>query len=47
MKMLDPSVRRFLNTHTYPVGIELGLHELRTRLILKARGLDDAEGGAS
>lgn len=47
MKMLDPSVRRFLNPHTYPVGIELGLHELRTRLILKARGLDDAEGGAS
>ncbi len=42
---VDASVKRFLNPHGYPVGMELGLHELRTRLILKARGLDPLEGG--
>ncbi|TDB39522.1 MAG: nicotinate phosphoribosyltransferase [Actinobacteria bacterium] len=45
LAMLDPSVKRFLNPHEYPVGVELGLHELRTRLILKARGLESMEGG--
>ncbi|PKQ37397.1 MAG: nicotinate phosphoribosyltransferase [Actinobacteria bacterium HGW-Actinobacteria-1] len=45
LAMLDPSVKRFLNPHGYPVGVELRLHELRTRLILKARGLESAEGG--
>lgn len=35
---LDPARKRFLNPHTYPVGLEAGLHELRTRLILEARG---------
>jgi len=34
---IDPTVRRFLNPHTYPVGLERALHELRTRLILEAR----------
>ena len=29
---LDPAHRRFLNPQTYPVGVERGLHELRTRL---------------
>jgi nicotinate phosphoribosyltransferase len=32
------SVKRLLNPHQYPVGLELGLHELKTELILKARG---------
>jgi nicotinate phosphoribosyltransferase len=32
-------IKRLLNPHRYPVGLELGLHELRTRLVLKARGL--------
>ena len=36
---LDPTVRRFLNPHVYPVGLERGLHDLRTALILKARGI--------
>jgi len=31
-------VKRFVNPHEYPVGLELGLHERKTRLILKARG---------
>ncbi|MHB1341671.1 MAG: nicotinate phosphoribosyltransferase [Coriobacteriia bacterium] len=36
----DPSVKRFLNPYGYPVGVERGLHELRTRLILQARGFE-------
>ncbi len=39
LKMLHPTIKRFLNPHTYPVGLEHSLHELRTKLILKARGL--------
>ena len=35
---LDPSQRRFLNPHTYPVGLERGVHGVRTRLIIRARG---------
>jgi nicotinate phosphoribosyltransferase len=34
---LDPSIRRFLNPHTYPVGLEAGLHAFRQELILKHR----------
>jgi nicotinate phosphoribosyltransferase len=30
-------VKRFLNPHRFPVGLEKGLHELRTRLVLEAR----------
>jgi nicotinate phosphoribosyltransferase len=37
---LDASITRFLNPHAYPVGLEAGLHELRAKLILHARGLD-------
>jgi nicotinate phosphoribosyltransferase len=31
-------VKRFVNPHRYPVGLERGLHDLRTRLIVEARG---------
>ncbi|MFQ5806017.1 MAG: nicotinate phosphoribosyltransferase [Phycisphaerae bacterium] len=31
-------ITRFINPHQYPVGVERGLHELRTELILQARG---------
>ncbi len=30
-------VRRFMNPHRFPVGLERRLHELRTRLVLEAR----------
>src|SRR5438445_275303 len=30
-------VKRFVNPHRFPVGLERGLHDLRTRLILEAR----------
>ncbi|HEX7653185.1 MAG TPA: nicotinate phosphoribosyltransferase, partial [Verrucomicrobiae bacterium] len=31
-------VKRLMNPHAYPVGLEAGLHELKTNLILQARG---------
>ena len=34
---LDPGIRRFLNPHTYPVGLEKTLCEYRTQLILEKR----------
>jgi nicotinate phosphoribosyltransferase len=33
-------IKRFENPHQYPVGLELGLHERKTKLILKARGIE-------
>ena len=38
LQRLHPTVLRFLNPHEYPAGLERRLHELRTRLILDARG---------
>jgi nicotinate phosphoribosyltransferase len=35
---LPVGVRRFLNPHQYPVGLEPSLHERKTRLVLEARG---------
>ncbi len=35
--LFHPAIRRFLNPHIYPVGLEKNLYELRTELILKAR----------
>jgi nicotinate phosphoribosyltransferase len=37
LKLFHPAIRRFLNPHSYPVGLEKNLYELRTALILKAR----------
>lgn len=34
---LHPSVKRFVNPHSYPVGLEKSLHELKTKLILERR----------
>jgi len=38
MAMLHPGIKRFINPHQYPVGLEPGLHDLKTRLVLEARG---------
>jgi nicotinate phosphoribosyltransferase len=38
LSRVHPGIKRFENPHTYPVGLERKLHELRTDLILKARG---------
>jgi nicotinate phosphoribosyltransferase len=41
---LHAGIRRFDHPHQYPVGLEKGLYDLRTRLVLEARGL--ASGAA-
>ncbi|GMU22735.1 MAG: nicotinate phosphoribosyltransferase pncB2 [Phycisphaerae bacterium] len=37
LSALHRSVKRFLNPHEYPAGLEKGLHELKMRLIAEAR----------
>jgi nicotinate phosphoribosyltransferase len=34
---LHPAVQRFMNPHEYPVGLDVGLHELRDRMVQEAR----------
>jgi nicotinate phosphoribosyltransferase len=38
LAMFHSGVKRFVNPHQYPVGLELGLHDLKTEIILHARG---------
>ena len=42
VQSLDPGVRRFLNPHIFPVGLEMGLYEYRTSLILEKRPMRSA-----
>jgi nicotinate phosphoribosyltransferase len=35
---LHAGIKRFVNPHQYPVGLDPALHERRTRMILEARG---------
>ncbi|MFO0788805.1 MAG: nicotinate phosphoribosyltransferase [Pirellulales bacterium] len=37
LRRLHPGVRRFMNPHEYPVGLDVGLHELRNAMIREAR----------
>ncbi len=37
-----PTIKRLLNPHEYPVGLEQHLYKLRTDLILKARGIEES-----
>ena len=37
LAMLHPGIKRFLNPHQYPAGLEFGLHELKSRFVLQAR----------
>lgn len=39
LNLLHPAIRRLLNPHRYPAGLELSLHELKLQLVLEARGL--------
>jgi nicotinate phosphoribosyltransferase len=39
MDRLHAGIKRFVNPHQYPVGLALELQELKTRLVLQARGL--------
>ncbi len=36
--MFHAGIKRFVNPHAYPVGLELGLHEMKMKLILELRG---------
>jgi nicotinate phosphoribosyltransferase len=38
LSRLHAGIKRFVNPHLYPVGLEQKLHERRTRLMLEARG---------
>ena len=38
LSRLHTGVKRFVNPHQYPVGLELSLHNLKTELVLRARG---------
>jgi nicotinate phosphoribosyltransferase len=38
LALFHPGIKRLVNPHRYPVGLEQRLHELKTRLILEARG---------
>jgi nicotinate phosphoribosyltransferase len=38
LAMLHPGIKRLDNPHEYPAGLELTLHELKTELILRAKG---------
>jgi nicotinate phosphoribosyltransferase len=35
---LHPGITRSVNPHQYPAGLELSLHEFKTKLVLQARG---------
>jgi nicotinate phosphoribosyltransferase len=35
---LHAGIKRFVNPHQYPVGLDPALHDRRTRMILEARG---------
>lgn len=39
LETLDETQLRMLNPHTYPVGLELGLHERRRELVARLRGI--------
>ncbi len=38
LTMLHSGIKRFLNPHEYPVGFEKSLHDMKTNLVLQARG---------
>ena len=40
LKMFHSGIKRMLNPHQYPVGLEKKLFELKNLLIAKARGTD-------
>jgi nicotinate phosphoribosyltransferase len=37
IKKLHPSIRRFINPHEYPVGLEPGLHQRKSDMVLRLR----------
>ncbi len=43
IESLHPAIRRFLNPHVYPVGLEPQLYNLKNKMILEHRGLTQQE----
>jgi nicotinate phosphoribosyltransferase len=41
LQLFDKSIKRFVNPHAYPVGLEEKLYNLKTELILKLRNLKE------
>lgn len=41
LQSFHSGIKRFVNPHQYPVGLEKNLHNLKSELILKARGLSN------
>jgi len=39
MTKFHAGIKRFVNPHQYPVGLEEQLFDLKTRLVLEARGV--------
>lgn len=39
LSQLHPTVKRFVNPHEYPVGLDARLHDKKERLILETRGM--------
>ena len=40
LDLFHAGIKRFVNPHAYPVGLEKRLHDLKTELVLKARGVE-------
>lgn len=38
LEFFDDSIKRFDNPHEYPAGLEKNLHDLKTKLVIEARG---------
>ena len=47
LAMLHPTIRRFMNPHEYPAGIDVGLYELRDQMIRDRRVLSPAPATAA
>jgi nicotinate phosphoribosyltransferase len=43
LSMFHAGVKRFVNPHQYPVGLEQGLHERKLKLVLQSRGFNNSE----
>lgn len=41
LELLDDSIKRFMNPHGYPCGIERGLYRRRQKLVVRELGRDD------
>ena len=43
LSRFHPTIKRLLNPHEYPVGLEQGLHKLKTQLILENRRVESEQ----